>query len=166
VIQSFIVFAGERGTEDWARKVGNCSFLVCGRKKKEADRKQKAIASYEPRLRAKLDLLIKQLHARTNESIDIKQWTVFYSFDVMGDIAFSQDFCQMETATEHYAISAIHAQMEQLGVLGAVPWLVHLLTCIPGLNGPYEKYSKYCSEKISQRRAVCKPTPQKTFRMG
>jgi len=110
-------------------------------------------------------MLIKQFHARVNESIDITKWTIFYSFDAMGDIAFSQDFCQMENATEHYAISAIHAQMEQLGLFGAVPWLVHLLTCIPGLNGPYEKYAQYCSEKISERRAACKPMPRMALKV-
>lgn len=73
----------------------------------------------------------------------------------MGEIAFSRDFKQLDDAAEHFAITAMHAQMEDIGLLGAVPWLMHLLACVPGLDGPYEIFKRYTVEQIERRRAVC-----------
>ncbi|CEJ58377.1 hypothetical protein PMG11_07034 [Penicillium brasilianum] len=71
----------------------------------------------------------------------------------MGEITFKKDFRQLEEGAEHYAITAMHAQLEQVGVLGAVPWLLHLLVRIPGLAGPYAIFNKYCISQIEQRKA-------------
>jgi hypothetical protein len=98
--------------------------------------------------------LIRQLHERESKSIDVTQWTQYYTFDVMGEIAFQKDFRQLEDGAEHFAITAMHAQLEQIGLLGVIPWLLHLLVRIPGLAGPFEVFNKYCVEQIEQRKAV------------
>ncbi|KAJ5815613.1 hypothetical protein N7474_007390 [Penicillium riverlandense] len=113
----------------------------------------KALLSYQPDIHSKINVLIEQLHVLANQSIDITQWTMYYSFDVMGIIAFSKDFKQLEDAAEHSAIAAMHANMEMIGLLGAVPWLIHLLICIPGLSGPIEYFGAYCEDQIQQRKA-------------
>ncbi|KAJ5159798.1 uncharacterized protein N7482_006802 [Penicillium canariense] len=79
----------------------------------------------------------------------------------MGEIAFRKDFKQLEDGTEHYAITAMHAQMDQVGILGAVPWLLHLLICIPGLGGPYEAFKKYTMGQIEQRKAEWRQDSEK-----
>lgn len=110
--------------------------------------------NYQPQIQRKVNILIQQLHKRQNQSIDITQWTTYYSFDVMGEIAFSRDFKQLDDGAEHFAITAMHAQMEDIGLLGAVPWLMHLLACIPFLDGPYEIFKRYTVEQIERRKAV------------
>lgn len=72
----------------------------------------------------------------------------------MGEIAFSRDFKQLDDAAEHFAIRAMHAQMEDIGLLGPVPWLMHLLACVPFLEGPYEIFKRYTVEQIERRKAV------------
>lgn len=84
---------------------------------------------------------------------------MYYTFDVMGIVAFSKDFKQLEQAAEHSAIAAMHANMEIIGLLGAVPWFMHLLACIPGLSGPLEYFKAYCEDQILQRKAV-RPEPE------
>ncbi|CAL5875163.1 uncharacterized protein PFLUO_LOCUS9467 [Penicillium psychrofluorescens] len=108
---------------------------------------------YQADIHAKAKVLIGQLHALANQSIDITQWTMYYTFDVMGIVAFSKDFKQLEQAAEHSAIAAMHANMEIIGLLGAVPWFMHLLACIPGLSGPLEYFKAYCEDQILQRKA-------------
>lgn len=72
----------------------------------------------------------------------------------MGEIAFKKDFRQLEDGAEHYAITAMHAQLEQIGLLGVIPWLLHLLVRIPGLSGPYAIFNEYCIGQVEQRKAV------------
>lgn len=114
-----------------------------------------ALSSYQPQIQRKVNTLIKQLKDRQGKDVEVTQWTQYYSFDVMGEITFKKDFRQLEEGAEHYAITAMHAQLEQVGVLGAVPWLLHLLVRIPGLAGPYAIFNKYCISQIEQRKAVC-----------
>ena len=113
-----------------------------------------ALSSYQPNIQKKVDTLIKQLKVRHSKSIDVTQWTQYYTFDVMGEIAFHKDFGQLEDGAEHYAITAMHAQLEQIGLLGAVPWLLHLLVRIPGLRGAYAIFDKYCVEQVEHRKKV------------
>ncbi|KAF3384940.1 hypothetical protein F1880_002809 [Penicillium rolfsii] len=113
----------------------------------------KALSSYQPQIQKKADTLIKKLHEQDSKPIDVTHWTQYYTFDVMGVIAFKKDFRQLEDGAEHYAITAMHAQLEEIGLLGAVPWLIHLLVRIPGLAGPYTVYRNYTIEQIEQRKA-------------
>ncbi|KAJ5690479.1 hypothetical protein N7462_004871 [Penicillium macrosclerotiorum] len=79
---------------------------------------------------------------------------MYFTFDVMGEIAFSKDFKQLEHATEHFAIKAMHAQMNMIGLVGKVPWLIAVLSAIPGLGGPYKTFMKYTTEQIEKRKTV------------
>lgn len=114
-----------------------------------------ALAGYQPQVQRKVDILIQQLLKRQDQSVDITQWATYFTFDVMGEVAFGRDFKQLDDAAEHFAISALHAQMDDIGFLGAVPWLMHLLICIPGLRGPYEIFKRYTVDQVERRKAVC-----------
>lgn len=98
--------------------------------------------------------MIRQLNGQQSKNIEITQWTQFYTFDVMGVIAFNKDFGQLEGGAKHFAITAMHEQLQQLGLLGVIPWLLHLLVRIPGLEGAYAIFKKHCVEQIEQRKAV------------
>jgi hypothetical protein len=56
--------------------------------------KDEALEIYEDRILAKVDLFMKRIG--TKEPLNITQQAVFYSFDVMGDIAFSEDFNMLQ----------------------------------------------------------------------
>ncbi|KAJ5900869.1 uncharacterized protein N7473_004939 [Penicillium subrubescens] len=121
-----------------------------------------ALSSYQPQIQKKADTLIKQLHDRESKPIDVTQWTQYYTFDVMGKIAFKKDFGQLEDGAEHFAITAMHAQLEQIGVLGVIPWLLHLLVRIPGLAGPFAVFNNYTIEQVEQRKAEWHKDTEKT----
>lgn len=113
-----------------------------------------ALSDYYPHIQKKVETFAKQLQAHQGKSIEIAGWTLYYTFDVMGIIAFSKDFKQLDNGAEHFAIGAMHAQMQYLGLLGGVPWLMHLLACVPGLSASYETFVNYCAEQMEQRRTV------------
>lgn len=109
------------------------------------------MGEYAPKIQVKIEELIKQIDVRANTSIDITQWTTHYAFDVMGIIAFSKVFNQLEDGAGHSAIMAI----ELIGVLGPVPWFAHLLVSVPGLFRIYERFIKYCEDQVEERKVVC-----------
>lgn len=51
---------------------------------------------------------------RAGQPINITQWAMFYSFDVIGEIAFENDFGNLVTGTKHSAIKPIHEHIKVL----------------------------------------------------
>ncbi|KAJ5106780.1 hypothetical protein N7456_003455 [Penicillium angulare] len=112
------------------------------------------MADYMPRVESKANEFIQGLKERTGKIIDITEWSLFYTFDVMGLIAFSKDYGQLKNGKEHFAITGMHDQMELLGTFSAVPWLMQICQSIPGLKGSFEIFLKYCNQQMDERKAV------------
>lgn len=51
-----------------------------------------ALRDYEGRVRLYTDQLISQFNERSGQAINACQWFNFYSFDIMGDMAFGTSF--------------------------------------------------------------------------
>lgn len=89
--------------------------------------------------------------------VNITQWSMFYTFDTMGAVGFGKEFRMLDDGAEHSAIKGLHDQMTVLGVLGSIPWLLHMLGAVPGLAGSYEKFTKWCAEQAEQAERVSRP---------
>ncbi|RAK99283.1 cytochrome P450 [Aspergillus ibericus CBS 121593] len=122
----------------------------------------KALAQYESRIISKAESLITELKCRLNKPLNISQWTMFYSFDVMGLVGFSHDFKQLETATEHYAIKGMHDQLFMLGLLNQIPWLSYPLNALQPLSGGFGSFKMYCSQMVKERQQAYNHSPDKT----
>jgi cytochrome P450 len=107
----------------------------------------KALATYEPRIKTKADAFVQQLR-QSKTSIDVSAWSMFFSFDVMGEVGLGKDFNNLTGGTEHPAIKGIHDHMAILGVLSTVPWLLNILSSIPGAASGYSGFFKFCSDEI------------------
>ena len=114
-----------------------------------------AMATYAPRVRSKVDVFISQLRERVGQPLNLTEWTMFLTFDVMGVVGFSKDFKQLEAAKEHSAIKGLHDQMAALGLLAHVPWFLSLLGSIPGLSGSYGLFIDYCHKQVKEKVDVC-----------
>ena len=55
----------------------------------------------------------------------------WFSFDVMGQVAFSKDFNMLKSAQWHSAIKMLRDGLAVLGPLTPVPWLMKLGSDIP-----------------------------------
>ncbi|KAI9729630.1 MAG: hypothetical protein M1818_008477 [Claussenomyces sp. TS43310] len=64
---------------------------------------EKALRDQEPTLQYYVDLFIRRLRdlSVTGERIDIVQWYNFFTFDVIGDLAFGESFHCLETGRNH-----------------------------------------------------------------
>lgn len=80
------------------------------------------------------------------------QWFNFYSFDVMGDLAFSSSFDMIVNGKAHWAIQLLKDGMAPLG-LGFPMWFWRVLLSLPGLTGGFHKFILFCKEQIDNRVA-------------
>jgi cytochrome P450 len=107
----------------------------------------KALATYQPRIKSKADALIYQLH-QIKDSINVSAWSMFYSFDVMGEVGLGKDFNSLTSGVEHPAIKGVHDHMTMLGIFSTVPWLLNVLSSIPGAAAGYSDFFSFCSNEI------------------
>ncbi|KAL9110566.1 MAG: hypothetical protein Q9227_004924 [Pyrenula ochraceoflavens] len=110
----------------------------------------KALSTYEPRVAAKVERLVEQLKLRS--TVDVTTWTMLLTFDVMGEIGFGKDFGGLETGHEHPAIKAIHNHMKFLSITVTVPWLLNLLSRIPGATAGYAPLFKWCMNEVKTKQ--------------
>ncbi|KIY02691.1 uncharacterized protein Z520_01156 [Fonsecaea multimorphosa CBS 102226] len=112
----------------------------------------KALSTYEPRVKAKTDLLLSRIAASGGSAMNITEWSMFYTFDVMGDIGLSKDFEMLTTGGEHKAIKGLHDQMITIGTLGTLPWLLAFFSAIPGIAGTFQDFMEYCREQLEEKK--------------
>ncbi|KAF4468469.1 benzoate 4-monooxygenase cytochrome [Fusarium albosuccineum] len=132
-----------------------------------------ALAVYEDRVVSKVDLLMSRIADQEGSPIDVTQYAIFFGFDVMGQvgmslwitmlfyraanlsvIGFSKDFEMLNSGKKHPAIEGLHDNMAAVGVLGAVPWLMSMLSKIPGATGSYSRFTDWCGRELQAKRAI------------
>ncbi|KAK8079286.1 hypothetical protein PG994_003093 [Apiospora phragmitis] len=124
----------------------------------------KALQSYEPRVRAKADLLLTRLAENAGKPIDMTMYGMFYGFDVMSEVGggydlpgFSKDFNMLNSQKEHPAIVALHNSLSILAIVGgSLPWLLGMLTRIPGASTGYQEFIEWCGGELQARRTAYK----------
>ncbi|KAL5332489.1 cytochrome P450 [Aspergillus crustosus] len=85
--------------------------------------------------------------------LNISKWFNFWSFDVMGDLAFGQSFNMLQSAKSHWATDLLSSSQE--GAAFKFPaWFVRILFATPGLRNPYYRFLDFCAEQIDNRMAV------------
>lgn len=82
------------------------------------------------------------------------KWFNFYSFDVMGDLAFGKPFDMIKDGIVHDYMAVVHTNMLAIGAFTHLIWMFPIIKAIPGLNRDNEKFQKWLYEHVRQRREV------------
>ncbi|KIW01823.1 uncharacterized protein PV09_06675 [Verruconis gallopava] len=93
----------------------------------------KAMREQEPIIQQYVDLLMDKLHERAGQKIDIVSWFNFTTFDLMGDLAFSESFHCLQQSQYHPWISMIFNNLKLMVYGNAarkIPGLTKLLMSI------------------------------------
>ena len=69
----------------------------------------KSLRAYESRIEEHVQALVRQLNKRKGQAVRINNWVNYFSFDAIGDIAFSQSFGMVENGQETEIIQRLHA---------------------------------------------------------
>lgn len=117
-----------------------------------------AMESYERQIRiyaAQLQQAIASEVEKGHE-ININQYFHWFSFDVMGQFAFSKSFGMLRNQHWHYSIGMLRAGRALLGPFTPVPWLVRISFDIPILRivRDFQAMLAWCTMRMDERIEV------------
>lgn len=113
-----------------------------------------ALRDYEPRVSRYTDQLLAQLETSQGKPINMTTWFNFYSFDVMGDLAFGKSFGMLQEGVVHYFMKSLHADMTNIGLFSHMLWLFPLFKATPILNYEHKRFWKWVNAQVDGRRKV------------
>ncbi|RDW74721.1 cytochrome P450 [Aspergillus mulundensis] len=113
----------------------------------------KALRNYEDRVSKYTAQLIDTVEraASTKMELDMSKWFNYYSFDVMGDMAFGKSFDMLVNGEDTYFLTALHGDMTSVGLFGRMQWLFPFFKSIPGLNSQYLKFWEFLHAQVGNR---------------
>ncbi|KIW99247.1 uncharacterized protein Z519_00910 [Cladophialophora bantiana CBS 173.52] len=92
-----------------------------------------ALKVYESRIIRLTDRLIKHCESKSGSIIDVSGEIDHFSFDIMGDLGFGEDFGMIEGANKESLKWAglLHSYMRMLSIIRPVPWFKELYKWLP-----------------------------------
>ncbi|KAL7811419.1 cytochrome P450 [Trichoderma gracile] len=114
----------------------------------------RALAVYAPRIKTKVDLLLSKIAEQGGRPMDMTEYSMFFGFDVMGEIGFSKDFHMLELEIEHPAIKGVHESMLAIGVLGTMPWLLSMISKVHGAAAGFSRFTAWCHQQLQEKRKI------------
>lgn len=91
--------------------------------------------------------------------MNMSDWFNFYSFDIMGDLAFGKSFGMLRDGVKKYFMEVTHEDMLALGYLGHLIWLLPFIKMTPGLNAASLAFWKWMGKTVDERIANRPETP-------
>lgn len=101
-----------------------------------------------------VDQLITHIQTTQGMPVNVADWFNFYSFDVMGDLAFGKSFNMLRDGVKHYFMKCLHTEMQNVGYLAHLTWLFPVLKITPLLNTEHLKFWSFCTQQVAERRQV------------
>ncbi|KAL6355495.1 hypothetical protein LRP88_11088 [Fusarium phalaenopsidis] len=115
--------------------------------KKYGDVVRIALRDYETRVVQYAELLLHQLEKMEGQPFNAKLWIHYYTFDIMGDLAFGQSFGMLRDGLKHYYMKLGDENMSLIGAFSRLIWLFPLFKAIPGVNHTHLKFQRWLREQ-------------------
>ncbi|KIW12678.1 hypothetical protein PV08_09956 [Exophiala spinifera] len=119
----------------------------------------KALQDYESRVVRYTDQLMDQLKKSEGKPIDMATWFNFYSFDVMGDLAWGKSFHMLRDGIKHYFMLCLHADMMNIGLFSHLLWLFPIFKATPILNRTHKRFRKWVRDQVAERKRTTPDRP-------
>lgn len=110
-----------------------------------------ALGGYEERVVRYANELIDQIAARPGQPMDASTWFNYYSFDVMGDLAFGRPFGMLTSGRPHYLLQAFEKGMRPVGWLSPLPWIIPVFAAAPIIGADFAQFVRWCREQVEKR---------------
>ncbi|EXJ79942.1 hypothetical protein A1O3_08228 [Capronia epimyces CBS 606.96] len=114
----------------------------------------KALRSYEGRILKYSHQLVDALSRQTGEPLNATEWFNYYSFDVMGDLAFGKSFDMLSTGKEHFFLQLVHKGQSPVGIFTPAPWLAILLKEVPFAMRTFHRFLAWCELQVEERKKI------------
>jgi len=106
--------------------------------------------------------LVSKISSFSRTPVDVSAWFNYYSFDVMGDLAFGKSFNMLKTGQSHSAIDCLERTMHLLGLCSPVSWLMPVGAAAPIVGADFRRFIKWCNQQIDERRDMKVQVPDIT----
>ncbi|OKL58794.1 hypothetical protein UA08_05857 [Talaromyces atroroseus] len=115
-----------------------------------------ALASYQPNVTTHADCLANLIEEQVGKPVVVNQYFYWFSWDVMGQLAFSKSFGMLEEGKWHYAIKMLRKGLELVGPFTPVPWLTRVAFAVPVLDTVrnFLKMEDWCARRMDERISV------------
>ena len=115
-----------------------------------------ALQPYEDQVIEHARQLERAIAQNVGQPINVNQYFQWFSFDVMGQFAFSRSFNMLKDKKEHHAVKMLRAGLGLVGPFTPVPWLVRIAFDIPVLPivRNFQKMEAWSAERIDERIKV------------
>jgi cytochrome P450 len=87
--------------------------------------------------------------------MNMTKWFKFYSFDVMGDVAFGKSYKMLGSGQKHWSLQLLSEGKGPIGFNFPTRFL-RILIAIPGATAGYHKFANYCCKQLDERMKVDK----------
>ncbi|MCJ1464976.1 hypothetical protein MMC07_003591 [Pseudocyphellaria aurata] len=111
----------------------------------------KALRGYEGRVVGYTNELVDQIVSRLGQPMDVSTWFNYYSFDVMGDLAFGKSFDMLKNSCTHYIMDAFEKAMLPVGVLSPLPWIIPIFASAPIIGADFAEFIRWCGGQVETR---------------
>ncbi|KAI0965089.1 cytochrome P450 [Xylaria arbuscula] len=111
---------------------------------------ERSLQDYEERMVQYRALLIQKIEDSAGGSIDMTKWFNYYSYDVMGEVAFGRSFDMLETSKEHEAIKLFSSATIFLAFKFPM-WFFRLFIGMPVLASKWWTFLAYCISQLDNR---------------
>lgn len=116
----------------------------------------KAIADYKPEILefiSKLERNVAAVEAQPGKTIDMGLQSNFFSFDVMGVLAFGEPFGMLDAGEKHFFMQTLEEAMQALFPFSELPWLrIIFARCLP-IPARLKRFEKQNIERFERRLA-------------
>lgn len=118
-----------------------------------------ALQEQEPIVQSYADLLMSRLHDISNkgEPAEMTSWYNFFTFDIIGDLAFGEPFGCLETSSYHPWVKTIFSGIRFLTITHAMAYYPILKYLVPtrlfqGFSRNYQTHNQMTKEKAMHRK--------------
>ncbi|CCF34289.1 benzoate 4-monooxygenase cytochrome P450 [Colletotrichum higginsianum] len=119
----------------------------------------KALKDYEYRVANYANQLLSQIETHKGTPFNMTDWSNFFSFDVMGDLAFGKSFRMLENGIKHHFMTDLHKNMESVGMFSHMIWLFPLFKNTPIINAGQKRFWHFVKSQVDER---IKNTPDRS----
>lgn len=138
----------------WDRGLNAKGLLSCVFEKRFELTIVKALRNYEDRVMDVSQVLVSQMTAHAGKVINMSQWLLWFSFDVMGQVAFGKSYDVVKNGKQHVALDVLHKGVIPLAVISPIHWVLAILSSLPG--NPFQPFIDLCAEQVEERKKVRK----------
>ncbi|KAF3769021.1 cytochrome P450 [Cryphonectria parasitica EP155] len=133
----------ERGP--WYNVLNPTISLQMVRDRREHAQRRKAwdrAFSNKARVAGYTDELLGVFDREKGKRLNASTWFNYYSFDIMGDLAFGRSFDLMKTGVDQYFYKTTHTNMFLIGLFSRMTWLFPIFKATLG-RWEYQKFQRF-----------------------